>query len=82
LLYVSDSAADRVTPVLINIRRVLGPIPVGQQPSALRFTPGDSLLLVLNAGSGDLSIIRVRTNSLITMIPVGDRPNDLAVKVF
>jgi YVTN family beta-propeller protein len=37
---------------------------------------------VVNEGSGDVAIIRVRTNSLLTMIPVGDKPQDLAVKLF
>jgi hypothetical protein len=32
--------------------------------------------------SGGIAIIRVRTNSLVTMIPVGDNPTDLAVKLF
>jgi YVTN family beta-propeller protein len=36
----------------------------------------------VNHDSGDISIIRVRTNYLVTMIPVGDNPTDLAVKLF
>jgi hypothetical protein len=32
--------------------------------------------------SGDIAIIRVRTNYLVTMIPMGDNPTDLAVKLF
>jgi len=27
-------------------------------------------------------VIRVRTNFLVTMVPVGDRPQDLAVKLY
>jgi len=48
----------------------------------LRFDPNENLLLVVSAGSGDLAVIRVRTNSLVTMIPVGDHPQDLVVKLF
>jgi len=44
--------------------------------------PGEDLLLVVNEGSNDLAVVRVRTQSLITMIPVGDRPRDIAVKLF
>jgi DNA-binding beta-propeller fold protein YncE len=62
------------------------PIPAGQLPGALAFSPGEkpSLLLVANQGSGDISVIRVRSDgqSLLTMIPVGDRPQDIAVKLF
>src|SRR5712692_1723902 len=94
LLYVSDTAADRVTPVDIINRRIIRealsekhpekgfPIPAGHAPAALRFDPAENLLLVVSQGSGDLAIIRVRTNFLLTMIPVGDHPQDLAVKLF
>src|SRR6266446_9991994 len=88
LLYVSDTAADRVTPVDIFNRRIVRdpgkgfPIPAGDAPGALRFDPAENLLLVVSEGSGDLAVIRVRTNFLLTMIPVGSHPRDLAVKLF
>jgi DNA-binding beta-propeller fold protein YncE len=85
-LFLSDTAAGRVAPVDIINRRVMRPIPVGQSPGALAFSPGPkpSLLLVANQGSGDLSVIRILTDgqSLLTMIPVGDQPRDVAVKLF
>ncbi len=88
LLYVSDTAADRVTPVDIFNRRIVRdpgkgfPVPAGDAPAALRFDPDENLLLVVSQGSGDLAVIRVRTNFLVTMIPVGDHPQELAVKLF
>jgi YVTN family beta-propeller protein len=90
LLYVSDTAAGRVTPVDVYNRRIVRdpnpgkvfPVPAGDSPAALRFDPAESLLLVVSQGSGDLAVIRVRTNDLVTMIPVGDHPQDLAVKLF
>src|SRR6266851_2052953 len=88
LLYVSDTASDRVTPVDIFNRRIVRdpgkgfPVPAGDAPEALRFDPAENLLLVVNRDSGDLAIIRVRTNFLVTMIPVGEHPQDLAVKLF
>lgn len=88
LLYVSDTAAGRVTPVDIINRRIERdpgkgfPVPAGDAPAALRFDPDENLLLVVNQGSGDLAVIRVRTNFLVTMIPVGDHPQDLTVKLF
>jgi YVTN family beta-propeller protein len=48
----------------------------------MRFDPDENLLIVVNQGSGDIAVIRARTNSLLTMIPVGDGPQDLAVKLF
>jgi DNA-binding beta-propeller fold protein YncE len=92
LLYVSDTAADRVIPVDIANRRIIRdpdpakgfpfPIPAGDEPGALRFDPNETLLLVESRASGDLAVIRVRTNFLVTMVPVGDRPQDLAVKLY
>jgi YVTN family beta-propeller protein len=88
LLYVSDTAAGRVTPVDIFNRRIVRdpgkgfPVPAGDAPSVLRFDPAENLLLVVSQGSGDLAVIRVRTNFLLTMIPVGDHPQELAVKLF
>ena len=88
LLYVSDTAAGRVTPVDIFNRRIVRdpgkgfPVQAGDAPSVLRFDPAENLLLVVNQGSGDLAVIRVRTNFLLTMIPVGDHPQELAVKLF
>ena len=90
LLYVADTEAGRVIPVDIANRRVIRdpgtgrefPIPAGQSPGVMRFDPDENLLLVANQGSGDIAVIRVRTRSLLTMIPVGDRPQDVAIKLF
>jgi len=88
-MFISDTAAGRVAPVDINNRRVGRPISAGQAPGAMRFDSNDpdvkpSLLLVVNEGSGDLAVIGLRagSESLLTMIPVGPRPQDLAVKLF
>jgi YVTN family beta-propeller protein len=89
-LYVSDSGAGHIIPVDIANRRVIRdpatgreyPIQAGQSPGAMRFDPNENLLVVVNQGSGDVAVIRVRTNSLLTMIPVGDGPQNLAVKLF
>ena len=90
LLYVSDTAAGRIIPVDIANRRIIRepgkgfPIPAGDAPTTLRFDPEspETLLLALSQGSGNLAVIRVRTNFLVTMIPVGEHPLDLAVKLF
>ena len=91
LLYVTDATAGRVTAVDIYNRRVIRNangrellISVGQSPDAVRFDPDENLLLVVNHDSGDLAVIRARfdNQSLLTMIPVGDHPQDIAVKLF
>lgn len=84
LLYVIDSAANGVVPVDVQYRTTSVPISVGQSPSALAMDPGvpHNLLLVANEDSNDLSIIRVRTGSLITMVHVGNSPRDIAVLLY
>jgi YVTN family beta-propeller protein len=83
-LYVTDAAAGRVTPVRIRFRRALRPVSVGRLPGVCRLSPAprEELLLVVNESSGDLAVIRTHTHSLVTMIPVGQQPRDLAIKVF
>ena len=41
-----------------------------------------TMLLVVNESSGDLAVLRLRTDSLITLIPVGNTPQRVAVKLF
>jgi hypothetical protein len=86
-MYVGDRAASRVVPLDIINRRVGNPITVGASPSAMRFSPTDPgavppMLLVLDEFSGDLAVIRTRTDSLLTLISVGSHPQRLAVKTF
>jgi YVTN family beta-propeller protein len=63
------------------------PISVGASPSFMRFSPTDAgakppMLLVANKSSGDIAIIRTRTDSLLTLIPAGPHPTRIAVKTF
>jgi len=91
LMYITDAAAGRIAVVDINNRRMVRNaagrellISVGQSPSAVRFDPAENLLLVVNRDSGDVAVIRARpdSQSLLTLIPVGEHPRDLAVKLF
>jgi YVTN family beta-propeller protein len=63
-------------------RQVLRPITVGSAPRTSRLTPGGDILLVVDTASNDLAVIRPKTANLITLIPVGSKPRDLAIKVF
>jgi YVTN family beta-propeller protein len=66
----------------MSSRHLLPQIPTGRHPGPCALDPSDDLLLVANEDSADLAVIRVRTQSLITMIPVGMRPRSLAIKLF
>jgi DNA-binding beta-propeller fold protein YncE len=87
-MYVADRAAGRVFHVDIFNRRIIGkPINAGAAPNAMRFdlpqsVAKPSMLLVVNESSGDLAVLRLRTDSLITLIPVGNTPQRVAVKLF
>jgi YVTN family beta-propeller protein len=82
LLYVSDSGGGRVTPIQIQTRQAGRSLRAGEGAGAARFSPGEEMLVVVNQRSNDVSILRTRTGSLITLIPVGRAPRDLAIREF
>ncbi len=87
VLYLSDAAASHVIPVDVDYRYGETPIQVGERPGACRIDPGEThdLLLVVDEGSNDLAVIpteRSANRSFITLIPLGNAPGDLAVKLF
>jgi DNA-binding beta-propeller fold protein YncE len=64
---------------------------VGSQPDGLALSQSQNYLLVLDSGSGDVTVIQKRVPrkkfepgeySLLTMIPVGIQPNSIVVKSF
>ena len=85
-MFVSDNAADRIAPLDVVNRKVLRPIMAGRAPTVLAFDSNErpSLLLAVNESSADLAVYRISTDSpgLLTMIPVGDAPREVAVKLF
>ncbi|HKQ87464.1 MAG TPA: hypothetical protein VJS43_11940, partial [Candidatus Acidoferrales bacterium] len=89
-LYVTDSASNDVVPVLVQTREVQTPTNqwqwphVGTTPVSCVLTPGGDMLLVADSGSSDVAVIRtnIPTPVLITLIPVGAAPRDIAVKMF
>ena len=92
LLYVSNFGSDNVSVYAIDEGRVIGSVGVGSRPDGLALTPNEDHLLVVGTKSGDVAVIRTtktRDNSkisaeraLVTMIPVGNQPNDIVIKAF
>jgi YVTN family beta-propeller protein len=85
LLYVSDFSAGRVGVYSIDDGKLIGPgVKVGEGPDALAFNSSGRFLLVVNAQSGDIAVLRTETNppSLLTLFPAGRAPNDIVVKAF
>jgi YVTN family beta-propeller protein len=85
LLYVSNFSAARVGVYSIDDGKLINPpVRVGEGPDALAFSASGHFLLVVNAQSGDIAVVRTGTNpaSLLTLFPAGRSPNDIVVKAF
>ncbi len=91
-LYVSNSGSSEVTLYSIDDGKRFGGVHVGDGPSALAFSTAGHLLLVVDARSGDLALVRTASltqstngstlHSLFTMLSTGHDPNAIAVKAF
>ena len=90
LLYVGNRRSQEVTIYSIDDGKRTGAVHVGDGPSALAFSAAGHLLFVVDAGSGDLAVIRTfgrgrSTNDvsgLFTILPTGRNPNAIAIKAF
>ena len=84
LLYVSDFSAGRVGVYSIDDGKLLGAgVKVGEGPDALAFSASGHFLLVVDAQSGDIAVVRTANPaSLYTLFPAGRAPNDIVVKAF
>jgi YVTN family beta-propeller protein len=87
LLYVSNFSAGRV--IIYGIddgKRISEGVKVGEGPDALAFNSSGRFLLVVDAQSGDIAVVRTPTTdtpaSLLTLFPAGRAPNDIVVKAF
>jgi YVTN family beta-propeller protein len=81
-LYVSDFDADALGVFSIDDGQLVGSSRTGGGPDALAFSNEGDLLFAVDARSGDVAVIRTSTHSLLTLLPAGDKPNDIAVKAF
>ena len=60
----------------------MGTARTGEGPDALAFSKAGDLLFALDAHSGDVAVIRTSTHSLLTLLPAGTQPNQIAIKAF
>ncbi|HWF67059.1 MAG TPA: YncE family protein [Acidobacteriaceae bacterium] len=82
-LYVSDFDADSLGVFSDDDGQLLPVQPrTGDGPDALAFSKAGDFLLAVDARSGDVAVIRTATHSLLTTLPVGRKPNEIAVKAF
>lgn len=90
-LWVSNFNADSIGVYSIDDGKLINTIHVGNGPDALAFSAAGHLLLVADATSGDISVVRTLSRSprgslnigtLFTMLPCGKHPNAIAIKAF
>jgi DNA-binding beta-propeller fold protein YncE len=87
LLFVASPQSGDVNILEIDSRKVIAVVPVGADPGAVLVTPDNRYALVLNRKSGDVAVLRASTAAtkrfrwtLLTLIPVGERPVSAAVR--
>ncbi|HEX4005573.1 MAG TPA: YncE family protein [Acidobacteriaceae bacterium] len=90
-LWVSNSAANTVGAYSIDDGQLVHTVRVGVGPGPLALSDDGFLLLALDQGSGDVSVLRTVsytpkgepiTGSLFTVLAAGKHPNALAVMGF
>jgi YVTN family beta-propeller protein len=84
-LYVSNFNSDTVAVYSIDDGKLVGTVHVGSRPDAMALSPNQNFLFVADTAAGDVSVIRTAARQgavLLTIIPVGQQPNAIAVKAF
>lgn len=81
-LYVSDFDADSLGIFSIDDGQLVGTSRTGDGPDAMAFSKAGDLLFAVDARSGDVAVERTATHSLLTILPAGSKPNDIAIKSF
>ncbi len=84
-LWVSNFGADSVSLYSIDDGKLVGSVRTGSAPDSLAFSADEHLLLAADARSGDVAVIRTQGKlgaTLFTLLPAGNRPNDIVVKQF
>lgn len=87
-LWVSNEAANTIAAYSIDDGQLIHTVEVGEQPGPLALASNGFLLLALDTGSGDVSVLRTISykpkgeevsGSLFTVLPAGKHPNAVAV---
>ncbi len=95
LLFLTNPKSGNLSIMNINRRKVIAVATVGVEPWQVILTPGDDYVLVLNRGSGDMAVLRMKaiapdsvaesfgnirkSAGLFSMVAVGSKPLGIAV---
>jgi DNA-binding beta-propeller fold protein YncE len=66
----------------IDDGKLLGNVAVGEGPDAVALSTAGHLLMVVDARSSDLAVVRTKTRALFTLLPLGKNPSGIVVKAF
>lgn len=80
--YVTNPAANTVTVVATDVKKITTTVPVGAGPDGIALTPTSSFAYVANSGSDTVTVIQVKGNAVAATVPVGDEPRRLAVNAL
>jgi DNA-binding beta-propeller fold protein YncE len=84
-LWISNFGSDSLSLYSVDDGRVETSIHTGSEPDALAFSEDEHLLLVADARSGDVSVIRMHEKNgpaLFTILPSGKSPNAIVIKAM
>jgi YVTN family beta-propeller protein len=84
-LYVSNFNSDTIGVYSIDDGKLVASVHVGSRPDALALSPNQNFLFVADTAAGDVSVVRTAARQgavLLTIIPVGQQPNAIAIKAF
>jgi YVTN family beta-propeller protein len=84
-LWIANFGADTVGEYSIDDGKLIDVIHVGDAPDALALSAEGHLLLIADAKSGDVSVVRTRQQrgpALFDMWPSGGEPHAIVVKAF
>lgn len=84
-LWISNFGADSIGIYSIDDGRLVGSVHTGSGPDAMAFSADEHLLLVTDAHSGDVSVIRTQGKqgpALFTILPAGGSPNGIVMKAM
>jgi YVTN family beta-propeller protein len=81
-LYVSNFDANSLGVFSIDDAQLIGSALTGSGPDAMAFSKAGHLLFAVDARTGDVAVIRTLSHTLLTMLPAGRNPNDIAIESF
>ncbi len=74
IIAVANFLNDTISLFDLQVRTSIAEIPVGDDPRSVAFSPNNQLLLVVNRGSGTLSVIDVPNRALLNTYELGILP--------